>query len=181
MLNGIDPIIIFHFSKKLSTTLSGEISKIPLVSRVGTFVELPPIPIYLSANLTGLFIESEDKNVDIETYTESKTDGTAPAIDQKGVASTISINILAKKNSIGIALLSAMIDVLYEKVSSNEYSITYLHGATTIFRAALTKFQASQNSENDLLNINIELTRGAKNPSPVASIPEVPRVQAVVP
>lgn len=182
MLGGISPIIIFEFSKNLPSSVFDAISKIPLVSRETKSLKYPPIPIYLSEGITGILIDSEDKHVDIETYTESKTDGSDPSVDQKANSSVVAVNIVAKKDSLSLILLSSMIDLLYDKVGSSEYSISYLHGATTVFRAKLTKYQATQNSNNDILNINIELTRGAKQPSLTPEVPAVPRAaQAVRP
>lgn len=181
MLGGIDPIIIFEFSRLANVpTVTGfvqgdsQTSRIPVISQVPTLVPLPPIPLYLSEQFTGVYIDSEDKNVDISTDTETLSSGGAPDVNQKGIGNTVSINLLAKKDSLGIALLSSMIDLVFEKVTSKEYAITYLHGATTIFRGVLHSYSANQNSENDLLRINIQLTRGNKNPtkpSPIGAVP----------
>ena len=178
MLGGVDPVIIFQFSK-LSESVS--LSDIPVVSDIPTLVEQPPVPIYLSENLTGLYIESEDKNVDIQTDTETLSNGESPNINQKGISSIISINLIAKKDSVGMTLLSAMIDQVYEKVTSKEYAITYLHGATTVFRGVLHSFAVNQNSSNDLLSVKIELSKGMKNPQPAAPVPVVPAIQGPTP
>jgi len=180
MLGGIDPIIIFQFSK-LASVAGETISKIPIVSKIPTVVDQPPIPIYLSEELTGIYIDSEDKNVDISTDTETLTDGSSPDVNQKGIGTTVSINLLAKKDSIGMALLSAMIDLVYEKVTSKEYAITYLHGATTIFRGVLHSFSVNQSADNDLLTVKIELSKGSKNPAKPAEVPVVPKVTGAVP
>lgn len=175
MLNGIDPIIIFQFRKKESAELIGPRSPngqferswtygIPIISEVPTFVEQPPIPIYLSENLTGLFIDTEAKNVAVGTTTETITDGGKPRTIQKGASSTVQVALKAKADSIGLILLTAMIDLLFEKVTSQEYAITYMHGATTIFRGLLEQFNVSEISGTDLVSINFELTRGEKDP-----------------
>jgi len=175
MLNGIDPIIIFQFSK-LASDANSLLTKIPVISKIPTVIEQPPIPIYLSEELTGLYIDTEDKNVDIQTDTETLSSGDAPETTQKGVGSTVTINLVAKKDSVGMSLLSAMIDLVFDKVTSREYAITYMHGATTIFRAVLHSFAVSQNSSNDLLSVKIELSRGAKTPEKKAGPPETPKL-----
>lgn len=180
MLGGIDPIIIFQFSK-LAPTLGAVISKIPLVSKDSLLVTMPPIPIYLSENLTGVFIQNEDKSVDIETDIETKTDGSEADVSQKGLASTVAVNLTAKKNSLGLTLLSAMIDTIFDKATSKEYSITYLHGATTIFRGLIQSYSVSQNANDELLQIKVEITKGKKSPVKLPDIPAVGAVRGAVP
>ena len=179
MLNGIDPIIIFQFSKLADTSFATLVSKIPVVGELGDFISQPPIPIYLSETLTGIYIDSEDKSVDIETDTQTLADGETPEQTQKGIGSTVSINLVAKKNSLGMALLSAMIDLVFEKVTSKEYTITYLHGSTTIFRGLLSSYVVNQNANNDLLSVKIEITKGAKSPVKAAGTPVVEKLSNV--
>lgn len=180
MLKGIDPVIIFQFAK-LAPSLGDTVSKIPVVSKIPTLIDMPPIPIYLSQQLTGLHIDTEDKNVDIQTTTETTTDGSSPQVDQKGIGSTVAINILARKDSVGLSLLSAMIDQIFDKVTSKEYAITYIHGATTIFRGLLHSYAANQNADNELLTIKIEITKGEAQPTKAAPIPKVPALPGAVP
>jgi hypothetical protein len=169
MLNGIDPVIIFQFKKILSTvSILEENSSIPVLSTLNDFVVHPPIPVYLSERLTGLFIDTEDKSIDIETDVQTKSNAETPDVNQKGIQSIISITIQGKKNSIGISLLSAFCDQIFQKLSSKEYSISYLHGATTVFGGLLHNFKLSQNANTDLVQISIELTKGTGKPTEVA-------------
>jgi hypothetical protein len=166
MLNGIDPIIIIHRYKKAppaDAALSTD--AIPIVSSsTETYVPLPPIPIYLSESITGIFIDSESKNIDIETETQTYTDGKTAEVNQRGIASGVSINMIAKKDSLGMILLSSLIDTIFDKVTSKEYAITYIHGATTIFLGLLHTFAIDQDATSDLLKIKIELSKGQKQP-----------------
>lgn len=171
MLNGLDPIIIFQFSK-LTPAQSASLAKIPIVSSIVSSIGLPPIPIYLSETLTGLFIDTEEKNVDIETQTDTLTDGSAPQVQQKGVNSTIKVTLKANKDSIGLTLLSAMVDIIFSKVTSKEYSIIYLHGPITVFNGLLHSFSVSQNADTDIEDITFEIDNigvPAKTPVPVVS------------
>lgn len=172
MLNGIDPIIIFNF-KKLSPSLQESISKIPIVADIVTAIDLPVIPIYLSEALTGCYITSESKSMDINTDTDTLSSGDAPNVNQRGIQSTVKIEMVASRDSVGVALFSAMADLIFPKVTSKEYSITYLHGAVTVFRGLLHSFAITQNDNNDLYNITLELIR------PNSSKPQVPIVQKV--
>jgi hypothetical protein len=179
MLNGLEPIIIFNFSK-LTTSESESLSKIPIVSSIVSKIGLPPIPIYLSEKLTGLYIESEDKNIDIETTTETLTDGSDPKINQKAIGSSVKINMLAKKGSIGLTLISAMADLIVPKVTSREYSITYLHGAVTIFGGLLHSFSISQIGDNDLYTVTLEISRNSNKTTEKTGPPEVKPVSESV-
>lgn len=178
MLNGLDPIIIFQFNTKVPS-VSAQLAKIPLVSDIPTIVEQPPIPIYLSEKITGLFIDAESKSIDASTQIETKTDGADVSVNQKGIASVLSIDIVANKTSLGVSLLVAMADLILEKMSSKEYYITYLHGATTLFRGVLHSFSVNQSADNDLLNIKIELSRGDTKNLPSVTNPRLPTVTKV--
>lgn len=172
MLNGLDPIIIFHVAK-LAPSLGDLIAKIPVISQIPSVVELPPIPIYLSEEFFGLYIDSEEKSVDISTDFQTKSDGSTPDVNQTGVSSVVTVNLIGKKDSISLILLSALMDYVFDKVTSKEYAITYIHGPTTIFRGLLQNFSVSQQANTDLLTIKIELTKGQKQPTPASSVPTV--------
>lgn len=181
MLGGIDPVIIFEFKKNVDTTFVGPVqpsilSRIPVISQFPEFIDNPPIPIYLSERQTGLMIKTEGKDVSMQTNTQSLSNGEPPDVSQKALASTISIDIEANKNSLGIALLSSLIDLVYEKASSKEYSISYLHGPITIFRGKLEGYSVDQNSNEDRLQIKIQLTKGDKNPTAESGLPSTPRL-----
>lgn len=170
MLGGLDPILIFQFAKNIDPNFVGPeapsyVARIPIISEIPTVIEQPPIPVYMSEQFTGLLIDSEDKNVDISTDVQTLSNGEPPDISQKGLSSTITINIVARKDSLSLALLSSLMDLCYDKVSAKEYSITYLHGPITIFRGVLHNFSMNQSADNELLNIKIELSKGSKTPT----------------
>jgi hypothetical protein len=179
MLNGIAPILIFQFSKKLVTAEA--VSKIPILSSLVSSIPLPPIPLYLDEKLTGIIIDSEDKNIDIETSQETLTDGGSPLVTQKAIESVVKINMRASKDSIGLTILSAVADMILPKVTSQEYSIQYLNGATTMFNARLKSFQVNSSSDNTLLNITLELIKGDNKTVPNGAVPETQRYTEAVP
>lgn len=181
MLNGIDPVLIFQFSK-LAPTLGDTVAKIPIISEIPTLIAMPPIPIYLSQTLTGLHIDTEEKNVDIQTTTETMTDGTSPQVDQKGVGSVVVINLEARKDAVGLSLLSGLIDRIFNKVTSKEYAITYLHGPIIIFGGLLHAYGVTQEAGSELLKIRIEISKGQDStPTKADPIPKVPALPAAVP
>lgn len=187
MLDGIDPVIIFQFKKKADPTFIGPqpqsvLAKIPILSDIPTFVEEPPIPIYLSENITGLFIEADSKSIDANTDIETKADGKAPDVTQKGLSSTVKVELIATKESIGVTLISAMMDQIFDKLSSKEYSVTYLHGAVTVFRGLIHSFSIDQEAGTDKYRISLEISRGStKTPKEENKIIEVPKAPGATP
>lgn len=182
MLNGLNPLLIFQFKiKQSSPTTPG--AKIPVKAEPKTFIDLPPIPFYFESNLTGIQVENQDKNIDIQTDTETvsepptdfePTATVEPEISQKGIQSNVTINLTANKNSILISSLSAVMDLIFTKVSSDQYSISYFNGSTSIFRARLQSYQVSENADNSLSSISIILTRGPVDAKKPVLIREVP-------
>lgn len=173
MLGGLDPVIIIQFKKRVESAADAN-ALIPVVSQEPTLISLPPIPIYLSEKLFNIAIGGTSKSIDIETDTETLTNGQDPNVNQKGIQSSVEVNIEGKQDSVALTLLSAMIDQIYDRVSSKEYSISFLYGATTVFNALLHSFSAETVEGTDKLLIKIKLTKGSKNPTksnPVGSVP----------
>jgi hypothetical protein len=180
MLGGLDPVIIFQFSA-LAPSLADALSKIPVIAKIPTLIDQPPIPIYLSETVFNIVIDGESKSVDIETTTETMSDGSSPDVNQKGIQSSVEINIEGKKDSVALTLLSALVDIAFDKVTSKEYAITYLHGATTVFRAVLHTYSVETVPGTDKLSVKIGLSRGQKNPSKPSPIVSVPGSAGVLP
>lgn len=172
MLNGIDPIIIFNFSK-LQPDLQAALSEIPILAKVANKIVLPPIPVYLSEKLTGLMIDSEDKSLEIENGYETLADGKDPIFFQRGIDNSIRINIKAIDNSIGLSLVSAFADQIFTKVTSKEYSITYIHKTTTIFDGLLKSFNITQIDNTNMVMIAIELIKTKPTITQSSSTPVV--------
>lgn len=183
MLNGVDPIIIFNFRKNLlGLGIFGTTSKaIPVAGQEPASIPLPFIPIYLSEKLTGIYIDSESKSMDIDTEIDTNSAGDGPKFWQKGIQSIVKIQMVASRDSIGVALLGALADQVFPKVTSKEYSITYLHGAVTVFNGLLHSFAIDQSSDNDLYKINLELQVPSAGGLVKAAIPEVPKQTGTVP
>ena len=173
MLGGLDPVIIFQFYK-LAPTIGEPVPAIPIVSQAPTLIPLPPIPVYLNEKLFNIMIGGTSKSVDIQTDTETMTNATTPDVNQKAIQSSVEVSIEGKQDSIALTLLSALIDQVYERVTSKEYSISFLYGATTVFGGVLHSYTAETMEGTDKLMIKIKLSKGEKNPvkaSPVAEVP----------
>lgn len=165
MLNGIAPILIFQFYK-LGQENQASIASIPIVSQIYSRIGFAPIPLYLDERLTGIYIDTENKSIDVETSVETDAGGGTPIVNQKGLNSVVTINMLANRDSIGVTLLAAMADIIFEKVTSKEYAVSYLNGAVTVFNGLLHQFSIDQNSDDTLYRINLQLTRSTGKTTP---------------
>lgn len=157
MLNGIAPIIIFSFKKKIDRVVTLDY---PLIPKAASYFLFPPIPIYLDEKLTGIYIEKEQKNIDLQTRNETLLTGKEVDTTQVGINSTVQIEMLASRNSVGLSILIALCDQIFQKCTSKEYSITYISGAMTVFNGLLEDFTVQQSSDNDLYNMTLKLTKG---------------------
>lgn len=180
MLGGVAPIFLFTFFKNIPS-IKDSVAAVPVVSQDDNQINLPPIPLYLDENLTGLYIDSENKSIDADTTIETLTSGATPITNQKAVNSTITINMVAKKDSIGLTILSAMMDIIYQKLTSKEYQVTYLHGAVTVFGGLLHAYSVQQNSENELCQITVTLVKNTGSTAPKLNIPVLDNTIGKVP
>lgn len=173
MLEGIDPVVVIHLKKNV-TPATTKLNAVPTPSESQSFLDLPLIPIYLSRRMTGIIIKGEEKNVDIETNTETTEEGGTPSQNQKGLNNSVRVSLQCDSESIGMTLLNALIDQVFEKLTSREYSITYIHGSVTMFNALLASYAVARSSDNTLLSITMELTRSTvKSEAPKSSQPTV--------
>lgn len=169
MLNGLDPILIFQFYKLLPST-EVTVASIPVTSGTKNKALFALIPIYLSETITGIYIDSESKNIDIDTNAQSLATGETALIEQKALGSITTINLCAETGSVGLTILLALTELLLDKVTSQEYEVTYMHGAVTVFGGLIHSFSYDQNSDSTLYKMKLELSRGR----PKAKILAVP-------
>lgn len=180
MLGGLDPVIIFQFSS-LAPSLGETLSRVPVISNFPSLIAQPPIPVYLSERLFNISIVSAGKSVDIETSTDTLSDGTEADINQKGIQSGIEVTLEGKADSIALTLLSSLIDSVFEKVTSKEYAISFLYGATTVFRGVLQNYSAETVEGTDKLQIKFRISKGAKNPVKPPAVGAVTGTVGVLP
>lgn len=158
MLNGIAPIFIFTISPvpKASNPLAG----IPIVS---DFVENigVPIPIYLDEQLTGLYVDTEEKSIDIDNDVVAVNKGGAKVF-QNPLESMVTINLIGKKDSIALMVLLAMNDLIFSKLKYG-YGISYLNGPTAIFNGLLKTFATNTTADNDLIRITMQISKAKGN------------------
>lgn len=159
MLNGIAPLIIFNFPLFTEGETFNAISGIPVVGNFLTENIGVPIPIYLDEKISGVFIESESKALDIDTETKVRYDGKPPDVKQRGVTNLITVNMLAKKNSDYLAVLLALNDMVFSRLVASRYNVTYLNGPTTVFNGLLHGFSAQASNDDDLMRITLQISK----------------------
>lgn len=157
MLGGIDPIMIFQFSE-MSESLKKKLEKTPFIGKELASMKLLPIPIYLSEQLTGLYVQDESKQIAFSTTQNTRTDGDGVDTYQKGLFNNIKISLVATRESIGLTLLFALSDQVFEKATSGEYAISYLNGAVTVFNGLLEEISITQEASTTKYNIELRLT-----------------------
>ena len=165
MLNGVAPILIFTFPPVLGIDFSKILGGIPLVKDVFSNIGIP-LPIYLDERLTGIYIESESKSIDIDTDITPKYEtnsaggiGTTTLINQSGINNLVTINMLASTDNLLLSVLIALNDMVFSKLVSGKYSISYLNNSTLIFKGLLHSFQTSSSSGDTLLKITMQIQK----------------------
>lgn len=169
MLNGIAPIIIFEFmyfppsvpTEGLAETVDSSLSWL-----METFGSVP-VPIYLDEKLTGIYVESETRAIDIETdiqpqYAKDRVTGLPkpPIVTQRGLSSLVTVNLMASRDSILLNVLLSFADLILSKTVSQEYKISYLNGPTTVFRGLLHGLSTSVGgNSDDLVRITLQLQK----------------------
>lgn len=167
MLNGISPLFIFQF-KKLLPTIGINTPDIPLLADVVNSIPLVAIPLYLDEEKTGVYLEDESKHIDVGTKVQGSTEGGNPKVEQYPINSSITINLKANKGSLGLKIFSTIFDVIFPKVVSSEYSISYLHENIVGFGLLIDSFSITPDPTSDLLRITVVLStapsESTKNP-----------------
>jgi len=181
MLNGIAPILIFTFPENPAalSPIFNALSGIPLIGDLVSAVGVP-IPLYLDEQLTGLYVESQAKNLDIETTIEARYDDKKPLVYQRGLNSSVSVNLLASKDSILLPALLALSDLVVAKLVSQKYTVSYVNGSTLILGGLLQGLNTSQSSDDDLIRITLQIQKQDSKPLAAAAA-VLPKVAGATP
>lgn len=182
MLNGIAPIIIFTFPIETPGAISNAISGIPLVGKTIIDNVGIPIPIYMDEKLTGIYVESESKTIDIETTTEAKIGSTdTPDVSQRGLSNSVTVNMVGLKTSVTLTALLALIDMVFQRVVSQNYNVTYLNGPTTIFNGLIDGFSVNADNDSELVSITLTMSKANKKIKKTDTIPVPERATGITP
>jgi len=185
MLNGIDPLIIITLYNKGAVDL---LADIPFGAELGALIGFP-IPIYLSERLTGIYVDSETRGIDVSTKIDPTTEKDpltqevlAPIVTQTALDSNLSVTLLASRDSIMLTALIAMAELILSRLVTAEYGITYINGPTVIFNGLLQRFQTNVNRNDTLVRIDMVLSNAKKDsPTPKPGVVPIPKVTGAIP
>lgn len=184
MLNGVAPILIFHFyNKDLTGIIAG--LPVPYAEQIAALVGVP-VPIYLDENFTGIYVDSETSGIDFSTLIEPVIEKNtvtretkAPNVTQTALDSQITVNLFAKRDSILLTAILALSNMIMKRIVSAEYGITYLNRSTTIFNGLMHRFSTSVGANDDLIRIEMTLSN-AKNEGTKPAVASVTPISKVV-
>lgn len=126
-----------------------------------------PMPIYLSEKLTGLYVDTERKHLSISTdYTVSvEKDGKGNkkrgnlVVQQKGESQETTVNLLCRRDSIGLNMILPALQSIYDKVvATKDYRIAYFNKNILIFNSRLSSLEVNQKRTDNLVEISFGLT-----------------------
>ncbi len=184
MLNGAFPILVFYFPTSLEVETFNAITGVPETKTfdAGNLSFPIPIPILLDERITGVFIESESKALDVDTETKQRYDDKAPDTKQRGVTNLVTVNMLAKRDSVYLAVFLALNDMVFQRLVSKHYSISYLNGPTTVFNGLLHGFSAQASNDDDLMRITLQISKAnLKKPTETEDRFALPKITGATP
>lgn len=179
MLNGIAPLLLFRFfSGSLVNTIQG-------IPNIGDFIVTglgAPISLYLDETITGIYVESEAKAIDIETSVQARNDSKKPIVDQRGLNSITTVNILASRDSTFLSVLLALNDMVFSRVVSKEYNVSYFNGPTLILNGLLHGFSTNAGNDDNLVRCQMQLSRAnQESTQPQSQVPSLDKVTGTTP
>lgn len=169
MINGRDPIIVFHFFRKPPKSLfytneyAARLNEV-LTSSVGL-----PVPFPLNERLTGLVINNETRGVQLSTRVDPSTEKDqltnetkAPVVNQTVEGSDVTISMTGLKENIMLTAFLALSEQIVSKAVSAEYGISYFNGPVAIFNALLSRIQTINRPNTDAVDIELVLSTAKK-------------------
>lgn len=177
IISSVAPIIIFNFpfDTDSGNPVFNALSGLPLIGQGGALASVGvPIPIYLDEQLTGLYVQSENKNIDISTEQNDAANSTKPTITQKSISNTVSVNLVGKKDSIFVTALLALIDIAYPMLFKAKYRVSYLNGQTVVLGGLIQGITAQSQNDNELVDIAFTIHKADSLGPSVPSFVSVP-------
>lgn len=152
MLNGLDGVLLVYFAVSEKAVLEGD-------DMVRKPVYGLPIPIYLSEELTGLYIDRESYALQISTDTVADiSDNNNLKVIQRGETQTQYIEFIGVRDSIGLNIILPLLQTIYNKLLyGKDYNLAYFHQNCLIFNAKLAQYNVEQSREDDLVKIRLTL------------------------
>lgn len=179
IISSVAPIIIFNFPFDSDSVdpVFNALSGLPLIGKDKIFSSVGvPIPIYLDEQLTGLYVQSENKNVDILTEQNDSAASGKPTLTQKSISNTVSVNMVGKKDSIFVTALLALVDIAYPLLVKAKYRVSYLNGQTVVLGGLLQGVTSQANNDNELVDITLVIHKADSLGPTVAAFSSVPSI-----
>lgn len=154
-LGGLAPIIIFTFYKPIPNFLAGllpsSITRIPLL----------PIPVYLDEKVTGVQLDDYDRTITIDVMREGVS------AFERVSGDVVHLKFHAKKNSIVLTVLTALIDRVMKtfdenvvpKLDDRNYSLTIFYDNIFILDASLEEFSTRLKDGTDLREFSFTFSK----------------------
>lgn len=179
MLGGLAPLIVFRFFSNKATQF---LSEIPVIGNFAAENLGVPIALYLDENTTGIFVIDESKSIDIEENVKGKDSKTKPIVDQKALNSIITVNMVASKDSTVLSSLWALNDMVFSRIVSKEYSISYFNGPILILNGLLHAFETSTDNDTNKVNIRLQISKANQETTQAGGVlPTLKKVIGVTP
>lgn len=182
MLNGVAPILIIDIGPNTPNPLFNSLTGIPILGSVLPTTGIP-IPLYLDEQLTGLYVDSETKAVDLEVDANAKIGGENPDVKQNTIDNTVTVNLFAKRDSLLLSVLNALNDQIFTQAARGNYKVSYLNGATVLFGGKIKSMTSSEGVDDDLVRISLVISkanlRPPTEPPQGVSVPPIPGAQLV--
>lgn len=171
MLNGVAPLIIFHFGGvSKSSSIFKAVAGVPLIGSSLTGLLAIPIPIYLDEKLTGIMVKSQVTQVDFDEEIQTKINEKTANVDQRVLNSLITVNMIGKRDSTLVSMLIALNDIVFSKITSKNYTVSYLNRSTVLLNGLLHGFSATENEDTNLVDIVFQFSKANKKTDVVPSI-----------
>lgn len=165
MLGGIDPILVFTFASiNANATANSAISAVPLIGDAILENLGVPIPLYLSEKLTGISVDTESIDITVDSNVQLNKVNNEAIVDQKGLNSILTVNMISTKSSLVLAALVAFTDVIFSRLVSKSAKISYIHGSTIVLNALLHSFTMRQREGSDLVDVVLQLEKSNITP-----------------
>lgn len=155
MLGGDVPLIIFHFYTPNALAFA---SKLPIVSAETVDTVGFPVPIYLSEGVTGIFVDTESKSLDVETSVQARADGKKPIVDQRIANSALNVRLFARSDSTLINVLRSISGMALALVAAKGCKVSYFNGPVVIIKGLLEGLVESTNKDNNEIEFDLKIS-----------------------
>lgn len=176
IIDGTAPLLLMRFAvPPPADNLVGLPTVTDLITSIGV-----PVPIYLHEQLTGIYVESETRGVDIDTNAQQLRNGQV-LYDQRGLNSIVTVNLVGSRDSMVLTALLAMSDMIFQLVVAKSYKVSYFNGPTVIINGLLHGFQTNMNRNDTLIRITLQISKANQASTAANVISALPKITGAIP